>query len=148
MLDVDQVEKVRELLASGRFSQRAISRLTGVSRVVVHRIATGKRKDRVARPREPWEHDWNGRPFERCPLCGARVRLPCLACILRSLSRPGQGSIYRNNNELRLDLELDEKHRKRYEQVKAWREAQKDPDFAEIPDDWPFAKQWKRNNPQ
>ena len=142
MLKEKQVCEVKELLAEGKLSQRAISRITGVSRVVIHRIAAGKRKDRIERVKEAWEEDWTGRPYERCPICGAKVRLPCLACIIRTLSEK-QNVAYRNMPGLVFGLDLEERHRLRYEQVRAWREAQKDPNFVEIPDDWPFRKRWK-----
>jgi len=144
MLSGERVKEVKEMLASGLYSQRTISRLTGVSRVVIHRIATGKRKDKIERPREEWEEDWTGRPFQRCPHCGAKVQLPCLACIIRNVLQKSEPSVFRNPPGLLLHLELEERHRVRYEQVKAWREAQKNPDFVDIPEDWPFRKRFKK----
>gem|GEM_PF-2535044 len=35
-----------------------------------------------------------------------------------------------------LDLQLLETHRLRYERIKAWREAQSDPYFTEVPMEW------------
>jgi len=35
-----------------------------------------------------------------------------------------------------LDLHLLDEHRERYERVKAWREAQRDPYFTEVPTGW------------
>lgn len=35
-----------------------------------------------------------------------------------------------------LDLHLLDEHRKRYERIKAWRESQSDPYFAEVPNGW------------
>ncbi len=141
MLQESTVNKIKEMLASQRYSQRAIARKTGVSRVVVHRIATGKRKDKLPPVQEEWEQNWNGKPYKRCPFCGCRTRLPCLSCIIRKnatkLQKPNDASDP-------IQLELEEKHRIRYEQVKEWREAQKNPDFTEIPENWPFRKQWKK----
>ena len=145
MLQEELVRKIRELLLAGEYSQRAISRMTGASRVVIHRIATGKRKERQERPKEEWEEDWSGKPYERCPSCGCLVRLPCLACIIRKLSEKNAKMNYGGNNVNGLGVDLEERHRVRYEQVKAWREAQKDPDFVEVPENWPFRKRWKND---
>lgn len=138
MLDDELVRKIRKMIGSGQYSQRAISRITGVSRVVVHRIATGKRKERPERRKEEWEVDWNGMPYGRCPKCGARVQLPCLACIVRNYCAISCAARFRDARIFSTELELEEKHRIRYEQVRSWRESQKNPDFAEIPEDWPF----------
>jgi len=35
-----------------------------------------------------------------------------------------------------LDLHLLDEHQRRYERIKAWREAQRDPYFAEVPVGW------------
>jgi len=35
-----------------------------------------------------------------------------------------------------LGLHLLDEHRKRYERIKAWREAQRDPHFEEVPTGW------------
>ncbi len=91
MLPPSTIAEVKRLLALGTLSQRQIARRTGVSRIVVHRIAGGKRKDRVPKTEKaldvPWEPNDSTKP-ERCPTCGAKVKLPCLACMIRH---------YRNN---------------------------------------------------
>lgn len=140
MIAQEKIDEVKRLLSTGKYSQRKISRLTGVSRIVIYRIVTGKRKDRVERPKEEWEDDWRGKPYERCPICGAKVQLPCLTCIIRKALREAKPARFRKSPADSLTLDLQEQHRKRYEQVKAWREAQNDPTFAEIPDDWPFRR--------
>ncbi len=141
VLEEEKVRKVKEMLASQSYSQRMIARLTGVSRVVVHRIATGKRKDKQVRIRDEWEQNWNGKPYKRCPQCGCKTRLPCLSCIIKKIAT--KTDPFDEHISFRIELELEEKHRIRYDQVKAWRESQKDPDFSEIPDNWPFRKRWK-----
>jgi len=75
------------------------------------------------------------RPFERCPVCGGRVQLPCIACIVRRLERPIR---WRPDRYEPLELALEDEHRKRYIKVKEWRERQDDPDFCVIPEHWPF----------
>ena len=82
MLDVRQVETVRELLAAN-LSQREISRMTGVSRDTIRRIFKGRWQE--APPRETLPHP--GQKVGRCRECGARVRLPCLACGVRQRQR-------------------------------------------------------------
>ena len=82
MLAHETVEEVRRLLAQTPLSQRQIARLVHVSRGTVHAIARGKRRDRpdclqckmLPHPRGP---------LRRCRSCGARVRVPCLACSVR-----------------------------------------------------------------
>ncbi len=68
MLSPSVVSEVRRLLALGELSQRKIARLTGVSRSVVRRIATGKRKGRTAKPKEAWEIAGTGK-IGKCPTC-------------------------------------------------------------------------------
>ncbi len=140
MLHDELVQKVKELLNKGEYSQRAIAKLTGVSRVVVHRIATGKRNERKVKTREEWEVNWTGKPYRRCPVCGILTRLPCLACIIRRMATKNPSE----NEPLLMEskLELEERHRIRYEEIKTWREMQSDPNFTEIPKNWPFRKRW------
>lgn len=147
MLEQKKVDEVRNMLAEGRWSQRTISKLTGVSRVVVHRIATGKRKERKERTKDEWEADWSGKPYERCPFCGAKVQLPCLACIIRNVLRTAKPTRFRDAHSSRIVLELEERHRLRYEQVRAWRESQSDPDFDELPENWPFRGRRNKKEP-
>lgn len=143
VLEQEKVNEVKELLAGGKWSQRMISRMTGVSRVVVHRIATGKRKERSERVKEEWDVDWNGKPYRRCSVCGAKVQLPCLACIIRQVVRMTRPARFRDSESFTIALELEEKHHLRYEQIKAWRQSQNDPDFDELPEDWPFHRRRK-----
>lgn len=144
MLDNQKIREVMQWLDSGLHSQRSISRMTGVSRAVVQRIASGKRKEAETPVKAEWEVDWNERSFERCPRCGALVRVPCMACIIREVAAKTDVPTYPDSPGSILDLKLEKEHRKRYEKVRAWREAQKDPNFTEIPDDWPFRKRFKK----
>lgn len=133
MLSPSVVSEVRRLLALGELSQRKIARLTGVSRSVVRRIATGKRKDRSAKPKEAWEIAGTGK-IGKCPTCGARVKLPCVACLIREIGQP----TFETENQAGNTLKLESEHKKRYEQVKEWREQCDNPRFSMLPRDWPF----------
>lgn len=89
MVSNEQIQRVHEL-ARQRFSQRAISRMAGVSRDTVRRILTGKRQimHMIAPVRLPAPNC--SRPPRRCPGCGARVFMPCLACGVRNLKHAPQ----------------------------------------------------------
>ena len=82
MLAHETVKEVRRLLIQTSLSQRQIARLVHVSRGTVQAIASGKRPDRPhGRQGQPLVAPCG--PWRRCRGCGARVRMPCLACILR-----------------------------------------------------------------
>lgn len=87
MLPQEKIDEVRQLLETGRYSERTVSRLTGVSRSVIKRVATGERREKIQRAPEAWEEDRFGRPFQRCSSCGGLVQLPCLACAVRNWKR-------------------------------------------------------------
>ncbi len=120
MLKPALVAEVRRLLAEGKLSQRAIARTLGVSRGSVHAIARGKRPDR--QPAEPLEEiRWQG-PLARCPECGGKVFLPCRACATRRAMARRRRPRWPETDEP-LGLELNDEHRRRYEEVRRWREA-------------------------
>jgi transcriptional regulator with XRE-family HTH domain len=83
MISQEQVQAVRKLLADGRYSQRDVAKLTGVSRGTIGAIASGQRVDRVRQPRERLEEPLG--PIVRCPTCGGRVHAPCVLCRVRNL---------------------------------------------------------------
>ena len=88
MLAPELVERIRNLLADGRLSQRGIARSLCVSRGTVGAIAHGQRPDYAARlDGRSADLDAPTRPAERCPGCGGMVRMPCLACRLRAVRR-------------------------------------------------------------
>ncbi len=64
------------------------------------------------------------------------MKLPCLACLIR----PGAKIVSETETPLAGELSLKPEHQKRYEQVKAWREMQDDPNFTATPKDWPFRR--------
>lgn len=142
MLPAEKINEVKRLLSLG-LSQREVERRSGVSRAVVQRVASGKRKDRVVKPPEPWEVDWTGE-VGKCPECNAKVMLPCMACIIRNIPAGASHATRGDGGSFEPGLDLDEEHRARYEQVKAWREMQADPNFTETPPDWPFRKYFDR----
>ena len=135
MLSNKRVKEVMRLLDAGQHSQRQIAKITGVSRIVIYRIASGKRALRPVTENTDWGEDRYKRPFERCPICGGLVQLPCIACIVKRLDKP---NTFRWNRPESLELALEDEHRRRYVKVKEWREKQDDPDFAVLPEEWPF----------
>ncbi len=82
MLPPAVVDEIRRLLAEGRLSQRQIARRIGVSRGTVAAIASGRRRIPAGEASGPPGGYARGKPV-RCPGCGARVHMPCLACWLR-----------------------------------------------------------------
>ncbi len=87
MLRTAIVEEIRLLLASGRISQRGIARRLGISRGTVSAVAQGQRRERTVGPQGTCEDPEARGPLERCPGCGARVFMPCLACRIRAIQR-------------------------------------------------------------
>jgi hypothetical protein len=83
MIGTEKVAEIRRLLAEGRYSQRRIAAMVGVSRGTVNAIAHGRRKERSRSPNG--ENALFAGPFVRCPGCGGRVRMPCLLCGVRGL---------------------------------------------------------------
>ncbi len=88
MLTPELVERIRGLLADGRMSRRGIAHELRVSRGSVNAIAHGRRSDYAARCQDRTiSLETPTGPIERCPGCGARVQMPCLACRLRALQQ-------------------------------------------------------------
>jgi len=94
MIAIAVEEEIRRLLDETEWSQRKIARNLGVSRGTVNAIARGKRPNYAARRQAPSE------PFtipsglaRRCPICGAKVQMPCLACQVRAWKKehPNKG---------------------------------------------------------
>jgi len=85
MIAPQVVQEIRRLLIEERLSQRSVAHQTGVSRGTVHAIAHGKRPDRI--PGRDLEKDslFPTGPARRCPTCGGKVLMPCLACQLRAM---------------------------------------------------------------
>jgi len=99
MIASDVVKEIRQMLAEGSLSQRAIAGRMGVSRGTVCAIAQGKRHDY---PPQYFRKDIHlispaGLPV-RCSGCGGLVQMPCLACYIRQWRR-------RRNIALRMEQE-------------------------------------------
>jgi len=109
VLTANAVDQVERLLDDG-LSQRAIARMTGVSRGSVHRIKTGKR---VIRGRSNGDElEAPSGPVDRCPGCGGLVQQPCVAC--RTRETPVDRLSGRDDvDALALDLEADDRRRHR-----------------------------------
>jgi len=88
MLEHQLVLRVVLLLSQKKYSQRQIAKMTGVSRGTVIAIAKGRRKLtlRKTEMKEKKNPLPRGEP-RRCPLCGAMVQMPCLACTLRRIAK-------------------------------------------------------------
>ena len=83
MLSPDLIEEVHRLLSDGH-SRRQVSRLTGISRNTINRIADGRRADRG----ETVESDYSSIPRtkpKRCRTCGGLVYPPCKLCRVRAM---------------------------------------------------------------
>ncbi|MEM9659379.1 MAG: hypothetical protein AAF961_13560 [Planctomycetota bacterium] len=82
MLSHERVELILQMLKEGQ-SQRSIASRLKVGRNQVSDIARGRRPDYQAlRERQQGASPKVGQStrVERCPSCGARVRLPCVYC--------------------------------------------------------------------
>ena len=118
MIPPSVVQEVRRLLAEGKLSYRKIAKVAGVSRGSVSLIASGKRPD--YKPRKNLAQEVPCGPPERCPSCGALVYMPCRLCRLRAfLARLKAAIGWRSAGPAEpIVLELNEEHRRRYEQVR------------------------------
>jgi len=89
MIANSTTERVKELLADGKLSNRQIARAAGVSRQWVDNLANGKATD-CDRPDDGQEEERpptapRGAVPRRCA-CGAKVYGECVACRVRSAS--------------------------------------------------------------
>lgn len=87
MIKDNIVVEIERLLQEKRCSQRKIAAKMGVSRGTVNSIARGKRPDYSLRDREKEVEKGITMPAgvpRRCPICGALVLMPCLACQVRA----------------------------------------------------------------
>ena len=93
MIATALIDEIRNLLRTGRLSQRKIARRIGVSRGTVNAIARGRRPNNPARRKQvaPGFAPPDGMP-ERCPGCGGMVQMPCLFCHLRAVTRGKRGA--------------------------------------------------------
>ena len=117
MIAPARIAEVRRLLAEGEHSQRAIARLTGISRGTVTAVAGGRRPDYVPQSKADDTSPLPRGPCRRCRRCGALVYMPCRACAIRSRLRRHAD----RGPDAALELDLRGEHRKRYEAVRARR---------------------------
>jgi hypothetical protein len=80
MISSHKERKIKRLLATG-LSGRKIEKITGVSRGTICNIANGSRRIKKVIYDETI---WDGCEKKRCPECGAKVFMPCLACAVRN----------------------------------------------------------------
>ncbi len=73
-LPVAKITRIRELVREG-IPKRKIAVSLGVDRKTVRKYAASI----PSKPRQPGRK----KSAQRCPKCGAVVRMPCLACSLR-----------------------------------------------------------------
>ena len=119
MIAPSVVQEVKRLLAEGKYSQRKIARITGVSRGTVGAIASGKRRDYKARARDPeLELEEPAGPPQRCPGCGGLVHMPCRLCHVRKLVAEARIARPPTRRDPPMRLELSDDHRARYERIR------------------------------
>ncbi len=97
MVSEEVVEEIRQLLGEDGWSQRRIAEHLGVSRGLIGLVASGKRGSHGRETALGVETE-SKRPG-RCPCCGDRVKLPCVACRARDYVR--------RRNELRNCHDVD-----------------------------------------
>ena len=125
MIAPSVVHEIKRLLAEGKYSQRRIARLIGVSRGTVGAIASGKRRDYERSPRDGETGlERPVGPPQRCPGCGGLVYLPCRLCRVRKLIAERRVARPPVRPEPPLRLELSDEQRARYERVRARRTRQ------------------------
>ena len=83
MLLPGKVKEIEKLLIEG-LSQRKVAVRVGVSRNTVQVILQGKRKFKQEDDRIIY-FDYFTQITKRCPICGAKVKLPCLKCQLAEI---------------------------------------------------------------
>ncbi len=119
MIAPSVVREIKRLLAEGKYSQRKIAHITGVSRGTVGAIASGKRRDYESRTRNPeMELEEPTGPPRRCPGCGGLVYMPCRLCHVRKLVARARIDRPPARRERPLQLELSDDHRARYERIR------------------------------
>ena len=116
MISEDTILCIQEILVQNIHTHRQIAEQCGVSRQFVSNVANGKRTLKNQRYK-PFE--LNQENYERCPSCGCRVLMPCLACYLKKVVFPISNE---HQEKLTVGLNLRPEHHKRYLQVRAERE--------------------------
>lgn len=138
-LTKNKIQKIQHLLTEGNLSRRRIAKKLRVSRVMVYEIAYGLKIVKQKAEPEEWEVNRTGKPFVRCPLCGAKIQMPCTLCLIRNILKHRRFERFPDEPFQPIQLELEECEQKRYEEVRAWREKLRDPNVTELPNDHPLA---------
>jgi predicted DNA-binding protein (UPF0251 family) len=92
MLTQEMLEEIRSLLFNENLSQREVAQRLRVSRGTVQAVARNKCRLYTPLKRSP-SQDFQppcGLPL-RCPSCGAKVQMPCLACYLAKRNKEENG---------------------------------------------------------
>ena len=118
MIATSIVQEIRRLLVEEQWSQRKVSRITGISRGTVGRIANGQRPDYLENRRNR-EEEWPeiSGPPERCPTCGGRVYMPCRLCSVRNRMIGKSHKTCNAELETSLTVELPPDLQARYELI-------------------------------
>lgn len=129
------IEAVRNLLAQGKIHTHIAARL-GIGRGVVQKVA---KEILVPSYEKHYKYiDFGETDAHICKKCGAKITTKvCVACKSRKTktihSDPAPDEI---KNAFKLDLHGD--YKKRYEEMKRYRDGCKNPNFIDIPDDHPL----------
>ncbi len=117
MIEMAVIEEIQRLSAAGTLTQREIAERMRVSRGTVGAVESGKRLAHKP-PAKKKQVEVSTGPVRRCPECGGMVAMPCFACRIRRLAGrlPGRHSAVAWGEPLR--LELAEKERGRYEEMR------------------------------
>lgn len=123
MLNRYQVDKVQRLLEQ-EHSQRAVARMTGISRGTVGTIANGRHAPKLKLLRDIQDEEaaeYCG-PKIFCRTCGYMIYEPCGVCRAREYKRDHpQTADVDEQPPPPLGLELRPQHQRRYEKVRARR---------------------------
>ena len=119
------VHRVELLLASEALSLRGIADLIGISRGSVATIKAGRHHHQRLPPSDDSDDSdslaVDSGVIDRCPTCGGKVRMPCVACRCRALPKPVRKAAEAiQREEIKpLGLELVGEARRRYERIRA-----------------------------
>jgi DNA-binding XRE family transcriptional regulator len=123
MLSPDVIRKIQQLLEERQHTHRKIATSVGVSRSTVAAVAKGERRitDTVRRVPKPKPKPKPPEGIQRCPSCGAKVRMPCLLCQMREMASNEQAPQDHPIVATPIGLELKPEQQARYAEVRRWR---------------------------
>lgn len=152
MLTREKFDAISKALKSGETSNRAVARRFGISHTLANKIRRRPERVRVFDP--PTIPEPRGE-YRRCPQCGAKTQLPCVACAVKERLRELAASVRDARRAVESDenaaaavfradpfqLNLTPDQYERYREVRRWRESRADPRFDVVPSDWPWLAQ-------